>query len=130
MGSRSRRISIFEFDNVLSEPNLANDALMAVERFKKVGGASGTIEKSNQRFAEAFVCLLQALQEVSEIIKKSFTSDFHLQKSEIISAKQKLQNANDILSAIGQPALPFVRYLPQLICQINNLEKLTASNSD
>jgi hypothetical protein len=121
-------LRIFEFDNVLAEPNLANDALMAVEKFRKVGGASGSVEKSNQRFAEAFVCLLQALEEVSAIIKKSFTSNFHLQKSEVISAKQKLQNANDILSAIGQPALAFVRYLPQLICQINNLEKLTLSN--
>jgi hypothetical protein len=72
---------------------------------------------------KAIIDISESIQEISGMLKRSFTSDYHPDKNDLIRLKEKLSKANDLVSPVTG-SMQLVRGITRLITQVNNIEKL------
>lgn len=115
--------SQFNFDLIAGEKDPALAAREAVRLLKKMAETNVNIA-GMQAISRAFVELFEVMQALANYMRTVLKASFKADPETLLSLKQKVRQARNLIAGAGPQAVTFVRFCDRLTRQIDNLEKL------
>ena len=113
----------FNFDLIAGEKDPAAAAREAARLLKRTAETNANIA-GMYAISQAFVELFEVMQALANFMRTVLRASFKAAPETLLSLKQRVRQARNLIAEAGPQAVTFVRFCDRLTRQIDNLEKL------